>query len=185
MRRNPLCRLLLLLMLGAGALPVMAGYDDTQQPIHIEADRAEVDEPRGVMTYSGHVVLRQGGIQVQADTLVVYSKDGELQRITAQGQPVRYWQQATGGDAKTEGTKKEVRGESQRLEYNTGNKQVLLLGQAEFWQGGNRFSGNRIQYDSAAERVIANAGGVKGADGAAPRVSVTLQPRKKKAPSSP
>ena len=141
MHRPPLAifthaMLLLAWLLSSAAF---ASTDDTQQPIHIEADRAEISEAQGVMTYTGHVVLNQGGIELRADTVVVYTQAGELQRITAQGQPVPYRQQRS--------NKQEVHGVSQRVEYTADSKQVLLLGQAEFWQGGNRFSGNRIQYD--------------------------------------
>lgn len=173
------CVLLLTWLLSQVAL---ASTDDTQQPIHIEADQAVINEAQGVMTYSGHVVLSQGSIEMRADTVVVYTQEGELQRITAQGQPVRYRQQRS--------NEQEVHGVSQRMEYTAENKQVLLLGEAEFWQGGNRFSGNRIQYDPEAERVVASAG--TDADTSvdtdaghpAPRVSVTLQPKKsQKAPA--
>ncbi len=164
--------LLLLLITCVFSTLVLADSDDTRQPVYIEADRAEIDEALGVMTYTGHVVVRQGGIEVRANTVVVYSKEGELQRITAQGQPVHYLQERTNG--------KTVKGSSQRMEYNTNSKQVLLLGKAQFWQGGNRFSGNRIQYDPDAERVIANAGGAANKTGEQQRVTVTLQPRPKK-----
>lgn len=160
---------LLLLILGPLAY---ANTEDTQQPIHIEADRAEINEAQGVMTYTGHVVLRQGGIELRADTVVVYAREDVLQRITAEGAPVHYRQERA--------DQKEIRGASQRMEYDAETKRLLLLGEAEFWQGGNRFSGNRIQYDQVSERVIASAGeaGV-GPDEAAPRVTVTLQPREK------
>jgi len=170
-------KLLLLLMSCVFSALVMASSDDTQQPVHIEADRAEIDEALGVMTYTGHVVVRQGGVEMRADTVVVYSKEGELQRITAQGQPVHYSQKRVG--------EKIVKGVSQRMEYSAGSKQVLLLGKAEFWQGRNRFSGNRIQYDPEAERVIANAGSDIGTGGERQRVSVTLQPRPKKTDARP
>jgi len=169
--------LLLLLMICACSTPVLASSDDAQQPVHIEADRAEIDEALGVMTYTGHVVVRQGGVEMRADTVVVYSKEGELQRITAQGQPVHYLQKRADG--------KTVKGISQRMEYSTGSKQVLLLGKAEFWQGGNRFSGDRIQYDPDAERVLANAGSDTGTGDGRQRVSVTLQPRPKKTDARP
>jgi lipopolysaccharide export system protein LptA len=152
----------------------LASTDDTQQPIHIEADQAEINEGQGVMTYTGHVVLSQGGIEMRANTVVVYTQEGELQRITAEGQPVHYRQQRS--------NEQEVHGVSQRMEYTAESRQVLLLGDAEFWQGGNRFSGNRIQYDPEAERVVANAGANTDADTEAghppPRVTVTLQPKK-------
>lgn len=160
---------LLLLILGPLA---SASPEDTQQPIHIEADRAEINEAQGVMTYTGHVVLRQGGIELRADTLVVYAREDVLQRITAEGAPVHYRQERA--------DQKEIRGASQRMEYDAESKRLLLLGEAEFWQGGNRFSGNRIQYDQLSEQVIATAGeNAVGPDAASPRVTVTLQPREK------
>lgn len=168
-------RFLLLLISCAFSALALASGDDMQQPIHIEADKADIDEIKGVMIYTGNVQLRQGGIEVSADTVVVYAKDGEMQRITAQGKPVHYLQKPLQGT-----TQKEVRGVSQRMEYTADNKQVLLLGKAEFWQGGNRFSGNRIQYDPEAERVVANAGSDAGVN---QRVTVTLQPKSKKASS--
>jgi len=176
----------LLLLIGVSSASALAGNDDTQQPIHIEADRAEIDEGHGVMTYTGHVKLRQGGIEVSADTVVVYAtKAGEVQRITAQGQPVHYLQKAQPPLAGQDSEQKEVRGVSQRMEYSAESKQVLLLGKAEFWQGGNRFSGNRIQYDPKTERVLANAGSDNSVTGDKPRVSVTLQPKGKKADAQP
>lgn len=180
---------LVLLLIGIGSASALASDDDTQQPIHIEADRAEIDEGHGVMTYTGHVKLRQGGIEVSADTVVVYAnKAGEVQRITAQGQPVHYLQKAQTAQPPQAGQgaeQKEVRGVSQRMEYSADSKQVLLLGKAEFWQGGNRFSGNRIQYDPNTERVLANAGDDDSVTGEKPRVSVTLQPKNKKANAQP
>ena len=98
-RQKGICRAGLLLVMGLLSPLLMASNDDAQQPIHIEADRADIDEPHGVMNYSGHVVLRQGSIEVLADSVVVYSKEGELQRIIAQGQPVHYRQQSTDAEA--------------------------------------------------------------------------------------
>jgi len=170
-------KLLLLLISCAFSALASAGNDDSQQPVHIEADQAEIDEILGVMTYTGHVVVSQGSIEMRADTVVVYSKERELQRITAQGQPAHYLQKRTDG--------KIVKGSSQRMEYNANNKQVLLLGNAQFWQGGNRFSGDRIQYDPDAERVVANAGNGTSATGEKQRVTVTLQPRPKKTDTQP
>lgn len=180
LKRETIAVCLLLLMMGVGGASALADSDDTQQPIHIEADSAEIDEAHGVMTYTGHVKLRQGGIEVTADTVVVYAtKKGDVQRITAQGEPVHYLQKAQQPQDAQDGEQKEVRGVSQRLEYSADSKQVLLLGKAEFWQGGNRFSGNHIQYDPKTERVLANAGSDDSAPGDEQRVTVTLQPKKK------
>jgi len=151
-----------------------ASKEDTQQPINIEADRAEISEAKGMSTYTGNVILSQGGIEIKADTVTVYVLDAQLQRITAEGNPVHYRQQRTDED--------DVRGVSQRMEYLADTKRLLLLGGAELWQGINRFSGHRIQYDPEAERVVASgssleAPGSPAQDGQ--RVTVTLQPKKK------
>jgi len=167
----------LLLMSCMFSALVLASSDDSQQPVHIEADRAEIDEILGVMTYTGHVVVRQGSIEMRADTVVVYSKEGELQRITAQGQPAHYQQKRADG--------KMVKGSSQSMEYSANSKQVILLGEAQFWQEGNRFSGNRIQYNPNDERVVANAGGDINKVGEQQRVTVTLQPRPKETDPGP
>ena len=159
-----------------------ASNNDTQQPIHIEADQAEISEREGVMTYTGHVLLKQGGIELRADTVKVFSQDGELQRITAEGNPVHYLQRKLQSQFQTtqNPVEEEIKGVSQRMEYRAKDKRLVLMGNAEFWQGGNRFSGNRIQYDPETERVVANAGEQAGnpQTDKPPRVSVTLQPKK-------
>jgi lipopolysaccharide export system protein LptA len=163
---------------------LLASPADTAQPIHIEADQAVINEKQGLMTYRGHVILRQGNIQLSADKVTVYSSNDTLQRIIAEGEPVHYSQKQPSSDTSAEA---EVRGRSQRMEYDAISKQVLFLGQAEFWQSGNRFSGNRIQYDPSAERVIANAGSNSSQNHSqsAPRVSITLQPKTPAASSKP
>lgn len=182
MRRN-FFSALLLVTLALASSTALSSTDDTQQPIHIEADQAEINEREGIMTYTGHVLLKQGGIELRAETVVVYTKDGELQRITAQGKPVHYLQKKLQQPSLLESpptsTTKEIKGVSQRMEYRAKDKRLLLLGNAEFWQGGNRFSGNRIQYDPETERVIASAGDSSGEvnHSKPPRVSVTLQPK--------
>jgi lipopolysaccharide export system protein LptA len=158
---------LLLGVLWTGLVP--AGSQDTRQPITIEADRAELDERRGISTYTGNVQLTQGGIQMHAHTLTVYTLEGQLQRIVAEGDPVRYRQQRV--------DEPDVHGNSQRINYDAATRRLLLLDRAELLQGNNRFSGERIQYDPDAEQVIAS-----GAEKTGQRVTVTLQPKPKPAP---
>jgi lipopolysaccharide export system protein LptA len=147
---------------------IAANTEDTQQPIMIEADQAVLDEKKQTSIYSGHVILNQGGIEVKADTITVYTKEGQLQRVIAEGDPVSYRQQQQGQE--------DIRGVSQRMEYDTESKQLLMLGSAELWQGGNRFSGERIQYDTEQEKVIAT-GGSGSTETGAQRVEITLQPK--------
>jgi len=160
---------------GAWAQQPAVPQDDVQQPVTIEADSAEISEPLGRSTYTGNVLLRQGGIVLRADRVTVYARDGELQRVTASGNPLRFQQLRDAED--------DVHGSSQRMEYDAVSRRLLLLDNAQLSQGQNRFSGNRIEYDPETRRVLAS-GRNGGGDPAQPggRVQVILQPRKPDAP---
>ncbi len=73
--------------------PAAALPDDREQPIHITADRAVRDEKRGITTYSGNVHMRQGSMEVDADSLVIYHETEDANRIVARGAPARMRQQ--------------------------------------------------------------------------------------------
>lgn len=149
----------------------VASSNDIQQPINIEADRAELDQHKQISIYTGNVILHQGGIEIRASTVKVFTKEGKLQHISAEGNPVQYRQQRE--------NEEDIHGVSQRVEYETQPKHLLLLGKAELWQGKNHFSGERIEYDPGQEKVIAT-GADKGASEPKGRVKIILQPETSK-----
>jgi lipopolysaccharide export system protein LptA len=138
---------------------------DRQQPIHVRADRMEVDNRKGMSSYRGNVTLEQGSLYMSADLLVVYRATQGLDRIEAEGRPVRFRQRPDGAAA-------DVEGEAQRLEYHAAGDRLLLQGGASVRQGGDRFSGERIEYDTMLSRV--QASGQDNGDG---RVHAIIQPR--------
>ena len=148
------------------AAPVLAADKTQREPVTIEADSAVFDERQGQSIYTGHVVITQGGMQIRADEVTVYTKEDALQRIVATGEPVRFRQQREG--------KKEIHGEARRLDYHADDEHLLLQDQAWLTQGGNRFSGQRIEYDMLRERVTAAQ-----AEDGSQRVKVTIQPKAK------
>jgi len=150
--------------------PALSADKTQREPVTIEADSAVFDERQGQSVYTGHVVITQGGMQIRADEVTVYIEQNELKRIVARGEPVRFRRQRTGEE--------EILGEARRLDYRADDEQLLLQDQAWLTQGGNRFSGQRIEYDIPRERVSA----AQGKDGSQ-RVRVTIQP-KPKAPSA-
>ena len=162
-----LLKALTIALLWLPALSLFASPLDSQQPITIEADQAKVDEKQGISTYSGHVVLHQGGIQIKADQLMVYSHEGELEKMIATGKPVTYHQK---GDTATN----DISGEAERMEYYAKENRLVLLESAMLSQGPNQFSGNRITYDTEREVVSATV-----SETGKERVQVTIQPKKK------
>lgn len=169
MRRAPSSVLLLLLLLWTANATAAddASKPDSEQPITIEADRAEIDERQQVSIYTGNVILVQGSVTVHADTVTVHTRDGELYEVFASGDPVRYHQDKV--------DKEDLNGHSLRLHYNADSRLLILTQKAELWQGNNRFSGERIQYNLDQEKVIAT-GGEEGPSQKG-RVSVTIQPK--------
>jgi lipopolysaccharide export system protein LptA len=166
---------LCLLSLPARAQTATPGAE-REQPITIEADRAEINDRDQTSVYSGNVVLTQGGLKIWAGLMTVYLKDKQLQKVVAEGKPVRYEHARPGQEA--------IRGQSQRLDYSADTDQVLLTQEAQLSQGDNRFSGDRILYDLNTQNVVAD-GSRPAATQAPQRVHITIQPKSKAAPASP
>jgi len=143
------------------------------QPINIEADRATINEKEGVSTYSGHVVLTQGGIKITADNVTVHQERGQLAHITARGTPVKYYQQG-------ETAEQDIHGQANTMEYFAADQRLQLLDNAKLSQGGNSFSGNQIDYDTQREVVTATV-----SESGKERVQVTIQPKTLKMPEKP
>lgn len=152
----------------------LASTNDTQQPITIEANHAELDEQKGISIYTGNVILQQGGIKITADKLTVHLNNGNLQHITIEGDPVHFSQQRDDLE--------NITGTSLRMEYDAERKRFLLIDSAELLQGKNRFSGQRIQFDPEKEKVIAT--GSTGESGkSTQRVQITIQPKAQEKPT--
>ena len=158
-------------LLLAGGTPVVFGAEN--DPINIEADHATLSEKQGLSTYSGNVVLTQGEIKINADEIIVHHEQGKLTHVTAKGLPVKYHQQG-------ETQELDIHGEANTMEYFATEERLLLLDSAKLTQGGNAFSGNRIEYDTQREVVTAAV-----AESGEERVQVTIQPSTLKAPPKP
>lgn len=155
------------------APPSFALDSDSSQPMYIESDTAVHDDAKGETTYSGNVKTVQGSLEVLADHMTVYQKEGKTDKIIATGNPVRIKQ-------KPEGGKEDMHGTSQRADYFPDSSILLLLDNATVWQGNkkdssDRVASDRIEYDT--RRSLMRAGTTSGGGGK--RVHVTLQPSTK------
>lgn len=120
---------------GAWALP-----SDRNQQISLVADRATYSEQSGVTTYSGNVVIEQGTMRLQADSIVAQlNANREISTITANGRPAKFQQQV---DAK----KGLARGEAQKIVYNAQTGIITLSGSAYLVQDGASIRGSTLRY---------------------------------------
>lgn len=133
--------LLCLLTASAQAMP-----EDRTQPIKITADSAERSEQVEETRYTGNVVLTQGSLKIEADSLVVHNNTADL--IVATGAPATLKQTPEAGKA-------DVIASAQRIEYNRPRDQITLKQSARIEQDGAVVTGAIINYQVAEQRVIA------------------------------
>ncbi|HEB54712.1 MAG TPA: lipopolysaccharide transport periplasmic protein LptA [Gammaproteobacteria bacterium] len=142
--------LLLLLLIPVTTVYALEG--DRQQPIHIDADRMVAEEPKGYSHYLGNVHITQGSLKIDADEVYIYLVDGLLNKLIIIGRPAKLQQIP-------DNSPEIVYSRAQRMEYFARTDRLLLMKDAEVWQGGNRFSGEHIEYDTRNSRVSANSEG--------------------------
>jgi len=157
-----------LLLLAAAVPQAFSLPEDADQPIHIKADSAEMDQESGRVTYRGSVQMDQGTMRVTSDVMVIEVEDDQVVRITAEGELAHYEQQL-----KLEQSK--VSADARTIVYHTQDERVELIGDAHLSQNDNEFKGERIHYDVRGGIVDASA-----ADGG--RVEMIFQPKKTATP---
>lgn len=155
--------LLLPALLASAEQTEVSGWSSSA-PITIEADRLELDQKAGSSHYQGNVVLKQGGLQIKADSITLYLLNKQLRQAIAMGNPATL-QQDGGNEAEP------IRAEAQRMEYLPQSEEIKLSGSARLWRGGNAFSGEQISYH-LAEQMVRATGDKKGEG----RVRVLLLP---------
>lgn len=143
--------------------PAIALESDKEQPILIEANSVELDDGRGVSTYTGNVVVTQGSIQLNADKVTVTRRGANSYHLLAEGNPVRFAQETE--------EKGVVNGNAQQAEYDSDSEILYLIGDASLKQGKDSFNSDRINYDQTKAIVRAGAS-AKGKQ----RVKVSIQP---------
>ena len=147
------------------SLPAMALSSDREQPINIESDRLDIDEEKGISTYQGNVHYTQGTIILDADILVVHSREGEVYKLEAFGDPAHYRQEL-------DNDKGDLSAKAKSMEYVADNGKLVLRENVRIVKGEDVFTGNIIEYSTRDEIVSARK-----AESGEERVQVIIQPR--------
>ncbi|QLF92403.1 lipopolysaccharide transport periplasmic protein LptA [Pseudomonas sp. ABC1] len=156
-----------------GAASAWALPEDSEQPIHVQADTAELDDKQGVAVYRGDVVITQGTLKITGDTVTItQTPSGEIDVFTSVGKPA-YYEQKPAID------KPIVKAYGLTIQYFSSSERIVLIDQAKVVQEGNTFEGEKIVYDT--KRQIVNAGRANDTQitSPRPRIDMVIQPRKK------
>jgi lipopolysaccharide export system protein LptA len=161
---HPSVRIGLVATLALASPLVAALPEDRAQPIQLEANRGQLDQKTGVSVYEGNVIITQGSMRLTADTVTIYVKDNNFQRMEATGAPVNLRYRPTAD-------KPEIQGASPRVEYDVVGAKVIMSGGAKLTQGRDTFTGERVEYDLKGDVVRARGAGDNG------RIQFTIQPQ--------
>jgi len=156
---------LIMLALIGYSTPSWALLSDRNQPINIIADQVEVNEKTEISRYTGRVHLKQGTLNISADKVTVYLRDGTLTKIIIDGRPATFEQQP-------EDNQELVKSCAKHMEYFAAKELLILENDAHVIQGANNFSGDFIEYDTLNSIVKANVD--KNSNS---RVSVVIVPK--------
>ena len=137
-------------LLLASAAHVCALSTDSDQPIAIEADRAEHDDARRVTVYRGEVVIDRGSLRILGDTVTVqFDGQGEVTKLVSVGAPAHFRQLP-------DGQTRHRKGWAKRMEYFPQQDLLVLFEDARYeTSDGSRVQADRLVYDSLNARFKA------------------------------
>ncbi|GAA0788155.1 lipopolysaccharide transport periplasmic protein LptA [Marinobacterium sediminicola] len=162
---NKLSYLLLATLLTLPSL-AQALPDDRQQPIHISADSASMNERSGITVYTGNVEIVQGTMIIRGARVELHRNDAGVQRIISTGNPAQFQQQPSRNQPVTKAY-------GERMDYRVNKQEITITESARVDQGRDTFTGERIIYNM--EKAVVNAYGSDSDSGQ--RVQMVIQPK--------
>ncbi|MCG8391687.1 MAG: lipopolysaccharide transport periplasmic protein LptA [Pseudomonadales bacterium] len=135
------------LLLSALAIGLPADAAQPEGPISVTADSGRFEQDAGTGVYQGNVELIQGQRKLFADEMRLFTRNGELVRVEASGQPVRM-EEGEGLNA-----------HANNLVYDINGRTLVLTGDAYIQHQGNTFEGARVEYSLDSKRVDASSEG--------------------------
>lgn len=157
---------------------VLAEKADRDKPIHLEADRATVEDVKRkdanrISIFTGNVKFTQGTLIIRAEKVILKEDIDGLRYVTALGNLVSFRQKRDGLDEYIEGW-------SKRVEFDNNTDKIELFREAHLKRGEDEVQGDYISYNTTSEffEVIGSKerGDETGPDS---RVRVVIQPKNK------
>lgn len=161
--------------MSAFALP-----SDRSQPISLVADKATYNDKSGLTTYVGNVIIEQGTMKLQADSVTAQlNSNKQISTVTALGRPARFQQ-------KTDVKKGFAKGEAQKIVYSADTGIITLSGNAFVNQDGASVRGSTLRYSMNKGDIEAIGSSNSSATSTKPtqnggRVQIVIPPNSSKA----
>lgn len=167
---------LLLLLLCLYTIQTAAERADRNKPIHLEADRATVEDIQRkdstrVSIFTGNVIMTQGTMRITADKVIMREDMNGFRHATATGNLVSFRQKRDNVDEYIEGW-------SKRVEYDNRTDKIELFRQARLKRGEDEVKGDYISYNMSSEFFQVIGSNERGVETEADnRVRIVIQPK--------
>ncbi len=136
------------------ASPVSRAFDlRSNDPIHVSAEHARLDDRNNTAVYTGNVVVTQAGSKLTGDRVVIYRDKQGVSKIEATGKPAYYH------EPQTPPNNPATDAHADTITYSRPEHLLVLTTDAEVKQQGNIFRGNVIRYDTQSKVVTASSNG--------------------------
>ena len=142
-----IARLLSILLISGIPMLGYAEPPDREQPINIRSNSMSYDHTTRINLFQGEVVLTQGTLLLETDNLQV-KEDGEGYQYgtaTQGGKKLAYFRK------KRALSNEYVEGWGEKIQYDTRNEKLDIIGQARLRRGQDEVHGYVINYDVKTE----------------------------------
>ncbi|MEJ2136281.1 MAG: lipopolysaccharide transport periplasmic protein LptA [Desulfofustis sp.] len=131
----------------------VAGAKEKEPPIVVEADQMSSTEESNTVLFLGNVDAKQGDLRILSDEMTVYYHEAATKDQEADTEQKIEKLVCVGN---VELSSAEWLGTSDQMIYYSGNRKVMLIGDAKAWQGENMIAGEKIVYyiDEGRSEVV-------------------------------
>ena len=159
---NPRPKHLALALLAATTVAVAQNKttnNPQQLPINLKADSGEYDANTGIATYTGHVVVTQGEMNLKGDKIVIRLQEGKIHSIESWGKPTTFHY--------VPAKEPPIDGSGQYMKYTVPTSTVEIDKNAHVKQDKNETRADHLTYNLKSESVKGRG------------VNMTFQPKTK------
>ena len=154
------------------SLQAQAKTSDMNQPLYIQAGSVEIREQEGISIYKDNVHITRGTMIIEGELIHLHTTENQIRTIRVEGTPAKF-RQLNDQD-------EEISAQSLQMKYQAHDNKLILTKDAVLVQGQNRFTSEHIVYDTQQDIVQAGDPDKKGDATESERVTITIQPDKKK-----
>jgi len=128
--------------------PLFSLPSDDNQLIYVSSDSFNMNYPKGLATYQGHVIVDQGSRHLTANTLIIHRNNltKQIDKLTAYGAPAVF-------KTLPEINGTWVHGHGDIIYFYPMTHELELIHHAYLTQNGNDFYGEKVTYNTLTQIV--------------------------------